>query len=26
VGRDAGMTALLVGCVHQTQMDVSSAC
>ncbi len=25
LGRDAGMTALLVGCVHQTQMDVSTA-
>lgn len=24
LGRDAGLTALLVGCVHQTQMDLST--
>ena len=24
MGRDAGLTALLVGCVHQTQLDVST--
>jgi hypothetical protein len=24
LGRDAGLTALLVGCIHQTQMDIST--